>query len=640
MPDTRVTFVELPTFEGVVPLASGYMEAMCRTDHDLAGRCRFEKISLPVKTPWREVLGALRQCDADVYAFSCYVWNSGMVRRLLAGLLEAQPGAKFILGGPQVMHQAKKYLSPDHENVFVCNGEGERTFPNFLRTHLSSERDFTAVRGLSFYREGQLVTTAPEPRIADLSEIPSPFLEGLFERRKYTWMLIETNRGCPFKCNYCYWGGAVGAKVYKYDNDRITRELEWISRSQAWYLYIADANWGMLPRDVELSRFIAEGCRRHGAPMSVHFCASKNTPARVAEISRIFHDAGILSSCSVALQTMNPVVLERVERDNIKTSAYIELQKSLNDHGMSSYVEMIWPLPGETLASFEEGLAKLCALGADCFSVYNLLLMNNVAMADRKDEFGLVSVRDPNPNSEAEIVVQTGDVSREAYGAGMRYYYCVTSLHTLRGLACLSSYLHASGTLEYLGLFRAFAEFCRRRPSHPWVGFCEQTIRSFDAETFGNMGPVVHAVLHSLREEFDELLEAFVTSQPFWQDGAARFLFEVDLLNRPYIYRNTPMVAKRHAFTELSLAAIDDRSYVIDVEPARVGLLRRHVGLQEEPSAGHTFRVDHGRNQLPFSDRKSLEEHYVYCFAMSQHMKDVAPIWRRDLVEAGEPVGA
>ena len=71
----------------------------------------------------------------------------------------------------------------------------------------------------------ELVTTEQEPRITDLSEVPSPFLEGIFEKNKYTWMVFETNRGCPFKCNYCYWGAAIGAKVFKYDNERLQREI-------------------------------------------------------------------------------------------------------------------------------------------------------------------------------------------------------------------------------------------------------------------------------------------------------------------------------------------------------------------------------------------------------------------------------
>src|SRR5262249_889008 len=186
----------------------------------------YKKLSLAVGTPYAEILGKLKQSDADVYAFSCYVWNTRLVRRLLDDLQVANPLSFFVLGGPQGMHQAAWCLSAGRGNIFVCNGEGERTFAAFLRELLSPEPDFSAVQSLSFYRGQQLVTTEQAPRVQDLSEIPSPFLEGVFEIGKYTWMLIETNRGCPFKCNYCYWGAATGSKVLKYETERIERELE------------------------------------------------------------------------------------------------------------------------------------------------------------------------------------------------------------------------------------------------------------------------------------------------------------------------------------------------------------------------------------------------------------------------------
>jgi radical SAM superfamily enzyme YgiQ (UPF0313 family) len=625
----KVTFIELPIFSGVLPLASGYMEACCRKAPLLAATFLFEKISLEVKTPYEHVLSALKKSDADVYAFSCYVWNTGLVRRLLSALLEAKPQSYFVLGGPQVINQGARYLSPAHENVFVCNGEGERTFPNFLRELLKSQPDFSAVRNLSFYRERQLLTTEPEPRIADLSEIPSPFLEGIFEKDRYTWILIETNRGCPFKCNYCYWGsGATGVKVYKYDDDRLKRELTWISQSLCWYLFIADANWGMLKRDVDISQFIVECRERHGAPLSVYFCGSKNTPDRVTEITRIFHKAGMISTQSVSLQTMNPETLIRVNRDNIRTSAYTQIQQSLNQEGIPSFVEMIWPLPGETLSSFQEGLAKLCEIGADCIIVYPLLLMNNVELADKQSEYGLVTVPDPDPNSEAEIVVQTSEVSTETYREGQRYVYSVISLYILRGLWHLGRYLNAHGILSYTQLFRSFVEFLRQSPTNPLTVFCEESIRKLENTTFSNTGALVHLILHSHREAFDELLEKFAKSQDFWLDSLARFFFEMDLIHRPYIYNNTPITAKRHRFEHLRVTGVTANGYVVDIPTEYLKYLRDHPGYPRgEGAAVNRFEVNHRRSQLPFMRSKSLHEHFMYCQDMSQRMTTVLPVW-------------
>lgn len=624
----NVTFIELPIFAGVVPLASGYMEACCLKDPQLATSFSFEKLSLAVDTPYDQILMSLENRHSGVYAFSCYVWNSKLVRRLVSALVVSRPEAHFMLGGPQVMHQGVRYLSSQYENILVCNGEGERTFANFLRALSSPERDFGAVRNLSFYRNGELITTEPEPRISDLSELPSPFLDGLFEKNKYSWMLIETNRGCPFKCNYCYWGAATGAHVYKHNEERLRREIEWISQSKCWYLFIADANWGMLKRDVDLSRFIVECQKRYGSPISVYFCGSKNTPERVAEIARIFHDAGLISTQSVALQTMNPETLIRVNRDNIKTSAYTQIQQSLNQQEIASFVEMIWPLPGETLLSFQDGLANLCEIGADSFVVYPLLLMNNVDLTKKQQEYRLVTVPDASPSSEAEMVIGTAEVNADDYREGVHYIYAVLSLYVLRGLWHLGRYLNSSKSLGYRDLFRAFVEFAKKQSDDPWTFFCQDSIRRFEHVTFSNTGSLVHLILHSNREAFDDLLQRFVATQKFWADPLARFLFEVDLIHRPYVYRNTPILFKRYRFTQLQILGVFPKGYLVEIPSHYVKHMSENLKLGYTNRIAKRFEVVHKRSQLPFVPAKSMHEHFMYCQDMTQRMTAFLPLWR------------
>ncbi|MFO0756783.1 MAG: cobalamin-dependent protein [Byssovorax sp.] len=625
----KVAFVELTVFSGVLPLASGYMEACCRKDPALVEALTFEKISLPVSTtPYETVLEALRKADADVYAFSSYVWNIGMVRRLLAVLLVEKPGAHFILGGPQVINQGHRYLTKEHENVFVCNGEGERTFPNFVRALLSPEKDFSAVRGISFFKGGEMVTTEEEPRITDLSEVPSPFLEGLFEKNKYTWTVIETNRGCPFKCNYCYWGAAIGAKVYKYDNARIEKEMTWIGESGCMYVFIADANWGMLPRDVDLSKHLADTGKKFGAPMAVYFCGSKNTPERVSEITGIFHGAGMLATQSVALQTMSAETLKKVNRDNIKTSAYIDLQRSLNEKGISSLVEIIWPLPGETLPSFKEGLAKLCEMGADSFVFYPLLLMNNVELNDKREEYGLVTMKESDPNSEAEVVIQTNEIGPVEYAEGIRYIYSVSTLHTLRSLWALSRYLHSRGLMGYEALFEGFMQLCKNKPNQPYVKFLEESIKTYEFQKFDAIGAALHINHHAEREAFDTLLFEFCKAQDFWVDATARFYFEVDLLNRPYPYRNSKILPKKYKFERLKSVSVTPEGYMVEINPDDLPLLEEYIKLQGAEPGSTRFEVNHRRTQLPYMPSKSLKEHYSYCQDLSQRMGGLLPIWR------------
>src|SRR6185436_8335757 len=121
-------------------------------------------------------------------------------------LAQKKPSAKIVLGGHQAANHGRRYLKPELENMFVCNGEGERTFTEFLRA-TSDSGELRNVRGLSFYRNGELITTPQEDKLTDLDEIPSPFLTGIFEAGPYDTAVFETNRGCPFECTFCTWGG-------------------------------------------------------------------------------------------------------------------------------------------------------------------------------------------------------------------------------------------------------------------------------------------------------------------------------------------------------------------------------------------------------------------------------------------------
>src|SRR5262249_15762232 len=255
----------------------------------------------------------LRRSDADIYAFSCYLWNMGLVRSLIRSLREAKPEAYFMLGGPQVMHHAFKYLNPRDERLLLCNGEGEKTFYEFLREMTDTKPNFANGRGLSFYQGGDLITTEKHERIRNLDEIPSPFLNDVFDNT-YTIAPYETNRGCPFSCGFCYWGAATNSRVLIFNEDRIRDELKWLSEHGCVCLYICDANWGIYPRDVALSEYIAELSQKNKTPSVIYYSAAKNRPERITQITEIFTKAGIITSQPVSLQTMDEESLRLIDR--------------------------------------------------------------------------------------------------------------------------------------------------------------------------------------------------------------------------------------------------------------------------------------------------------------------------------------
>src|SRR5215471_3568300 len=157
-PVRNVTFVELSVFERIVPLVAGYLEAYAMADPGLAAEYRFNTYTTTIKTPLEQIARDVLATDGDVFALSCYVWNMGLVRPLVGLLRGARPRARILLGGPQVMHHADRYLEPGDEAVAVCNGEGEAVFAEYLRELTERQPDLARVGGISFCRDGAVVS--------------------------------------------------------------------------------------------------------------------------------------------------------------------------------------------------------------------------------------------------------------------------------------------------------------------------------------------------------------------------------------------------------------------------------------------------------------------------------------------------
>ncbi len=90
---------------------------------------------------------------------------------------------------------------------YAVRGDGERTFAGLVAA-LQEGRPPTEVAGLIWARGGEIVTTAPpEPfRLEEIPRLPFDLLRHDYLYRKATKRagVLETSRGCPGRCTYCY----------------------------------------------------------------------------------------------------------------------------------------------------------------------------------------------------------------------------------------------------------------------------------------------------------------------------------------------------------------------------------------------------------------------------------------------------
>jgi hypothetical protein len=623
-----VTLAEFPVLEGLTPLASGYLHAYATADSSLAADYGFHTFVHPATTSPDELTRKLVAQESDIYAFSCYVWNMRLIRKLVKELREARPSAHILLGGPQVMRHGDRYLDPSDSLTAICDGEGEETFVNYLRELGQPVPDLANVKGLTFPRDGELLTTPQQPRLTDLDTIPSPYLNGLFGSGYFT-ALMETNRGCPYHCGFCFWGAATNDRVYRFGEERIREEISWIARHNMVALYLTDANWGMLSRDVDFSQHVADCSREYGMPQAVYFSAAKNKPHAVTKIAEILQSAGLIATQPVSMQTLEERSLEIIARKNIKLNAFDAIQQNLHDQGISSFVELIWPLPGETLKSFQTGIGTLCTRGAQTILAYPHLMLHNTPLYFNRDQLGLVTRPAGDGAAEAEIVVQTPDVTKSDFEEGMRFFYASHALHDTHSLWATSRYLDREGICDYASLFAAFVSFWRNRSTgDEIVEFIERSIRDADYYGISNYGQLIYNTLHAHRDVFDRQLREFAAAQSWWTDPVAQAMFEIDLVGRPYVYANTPMDSLEYPFTSVQVTGRHERSFTVELDENYRDRFADIVRLESPAASTSVFTVDHQRAQHPHNPSDSLDNNGQYCHAMVKRIQNIIPVWR------------
>ncbi|MDA0346594.1 MAG: cobalamin-dependent protein [Verrucomicrobia bacterium] len=627
-----VTIVEIGIYDEMLPLVSGYLECYASKNPEVKARYCFDYYTSHVNANLDNIINDLLQKSSDVFALSCYIWNMVAMLEIKEKLVSRHPNATIVLGGPQVMNYANEYLNPNHERSVVCNGEGERVFANLLMELLSVKPDFSNVRGISFFKDNELIKNPPEERISDLNEIPSPFLNGVFDDKRGKLAIYETNRGCPYKCTYCFWGAATNDSVYRFDEDRVRDEITWLSQHGVPLLYIADANWGLIKRDIGLSQHIADCKEKYNMPIYVYFSSAKNSPSRVSEITRIFAEAKVMNHQPVSMQSLNPRTLELVQRSNIKLSAYGELQDDLNARKIDSYIELIWPLPGETLESFKGGVQDLIERKASVIETYAHILLHNTPMSKNREAFGLVTKSIKNDTTE--IVVGTADLSHEDFQEGIWFYYAVVALFNTRSIHLLTYYLRRHEIMGSAELYSRFMRYCREEhPEHFFTSYCRETIRSsqyYDIHIY----PMVYLMsLETKREEFSQLLYDFASSQPWWGDPNARVMFEADMLNRIYLFSNSDFLAPTTPFEFFRVLSTDNRTYSVDIPSSHISILNE-IGRDLKRDTlnsgnGHrcAYTINHNQEQLPVNMK--MDEAYLanHCYGAIMRGAKHLPSW-------------
>lgn len=348
-----------------------------------------------------DLIEAIKIKQPHIVGFSNYTWNLDINNRISVWVKSLSQDILTVYGGPDYpacQKDSAKYLRERPFLDFYVINQGEKGFLNLLERYFQSgcieEMKRSPVQNCSFYSKNadKVAESERYEYEEDLKQIPSPYLSGILDEFfKYNLIpIIETNRGCPYSCLYCAWGKASQNRIFLFEFERVKQEIEYIAKKteKTNIFYIADANFGILGRDVKIAEFIRKTRDSYGYPRHVSISWAKGTPDRVIKIAETLSD---MVSVTTSFQTMNPVAIRNTKRENIDTNEFKQIQDHFNKKGISTYSELILGLPGETKESHLKALRELFDCNASGITCYNLRMLDGseLNISENRTKFGI-----------------------------------------------------------------------------------------------------------------------------------------------------------------------------------------------------------------------------------------------------------
>lgn len=363
-----------------------------------------EKLEITLYREPQDLKRALDDAAPDILGLSNYAWNEELAYHFAQYAKARSPRTLVAMGGPNyplVDSVREGFLRGLPKVDVYIDGptyEGERAFVNLLRRFVESGKRVEGLReqrtpGLDWIdpRTGEFVRGGEVERIRDLDEIPSPYLAGWMDPYIPSgyFPMMQISRGCPFTCAFCNSGVRSNSRVFAHSFANVKADLAYLAEriKPEVTLCFADDNFGMFERDEEIADYIGWLQDTYSWPRYIRTTTGKNKGERIIKVMRKIKGALPMTA---AVQSMNPVVLKNIKRDNIKLETYREIQKELESTGMQSYGELILCLPGETKQSFLKAVEDLLDAGAKRISAHQLMLLHGAELAnpDERAKFG------------------------------------------------------------------------------------------------------------------------------------------------------------------------------------------------------------------------------------------------------------
>ncbi|KAF0127669.1 MAG: radical SAM domain-containing protein [Elusimicrobia bacterium] len=207
---------------GKPPILTGFLKTYAESRPGLKGRIDFRVV---VIGNYRDAFDAVNPLSPDLVVLSPHEdWDNKEMFALCGRLRKANPRLSIATCAETPRNRIRLTEAFSGGLVdYVVHGESEAPLSDLISHMVHGDTRLEDVRGIIWKKGSRIVTNQPHPGIKNLDEIPSPYLEGVFDLKSYKSAELALSRGCRWKCRYCAINeGALRCFSY----ERVKAELE------------------------------------------------------------------------------------------------------------------------------------------------------------------------------------------------------------------------------------------------------------------------------------------------------------------------------------------------------------------------------------------------------------------------------
>lgn len=373
-------------------LAVRYLKAFTK---DMDYDCNIREFSINDRE--EKILEEIIKESPNVVAFSTYIWNIEMIKRLSNLIKLVDENIEILYGGPEVSYDSQNILR-ELNGDYIIEGEGEKTYREFVEYKLQ-ERNLEDIRGLYYKKDNNIFFNGKRP-LMNMNEVVFPYEED--ENLDNKIVYYESSRGCPFNCSYCLSSTIHGVRFL--DIERVKKELSYFIKKEVKLVKFVDRTFNC---NHKFTMAIWEFLINQDTKTQFHFEISADL-LKDAELELLRKAPKDRFQFEVGVQTTNDEVLNRINRFVNFSDIKEKVDELLKLRNIKQHLDLIAGLPGEDYNSFKRSFNDVYSIKPEEIQLGFLKLLRGASIREEAVEYGMKF--SPYPPYE---ILKTKDLSYE-----------------------------------------------------------------------------------------------------------------------------------------------------------------------------------------------------------------------------------